>query len=388
MKIYKKIVIAYIFVMLFSLAIMAHFYNQLDLTNLELNSYSDEELKLHQKIWDSILTSVDAKEGQLFIYMLAFWAIILIIGLIFLVLVYLKEIKPVMEMKEYAAEIAKGNLEVELPIHKDNMFGSFTESFDLMREELKESKLREIEADNAKRELMAELSHDLKTPVATIKATCEVLDLKLNKQLNSLEELHEAEIVLSKADLLSQFSDLIEKNGYIMNKADLINSLVQDVFHANLDDLNEIKVTPLEQPSTIVEETFLKLKDSGNIIITNHIPECLVYMDKLRMEQVIDNIISNSYKYANTDIHVSFENIENADKKRFIKIKIKDDGPGVSDDDLPLITNKYYRGAKTKDKPGYGLGMYLAKWYMEKQNGGIDYYNDNGFVVELLLAKV
>ncbi|MCR5625313.1 MAG: sensor histidine kinase [Lachnospiraceae bacterium] len=161
-----------------------------------------------------------------------------------------------------------------------------------------------------------------------------------------------------------------------------------------LDDLDEIKVTPSEEVSTFVEETFLKLKDYGNIILTNHIPECLVYIDKLRMEQVIDNVISNSYKYAGTDIYVTFENVDNAENRekdsnnRFIKIIIRDSGPGVSKEDLPLITNKYYRGKGSKDKQGYGLGMYLAKWYMEKQYGGIDYYNDNGFVVELLLAKV
>ena len=49
---------------------------------------------------------------------------------------------------------------------------------------------------------------------------------------------------------------------------------------------------------------------------------------------------------------------------------------------------KFYRGKNTQEKQGYGLGLYLVKWYMEKQGGGMDYYNDNGFVVELLLKKV
>ena len=57
-------------------------------------------------------------------------------------------------------------------------------------------------------------------------------------------------------------------------------------------------------------------------------------------------------------------------------------------DDLPLITEKYYRGSSVKDKNGYGLGMYLVKLYMEKQGGGIEYYNNNGFTVELLIKKV
>ena len=47
----------------------------------------------------------------------------------------------------------------------------------------------------------------------------------------------------------------------------------------------------------------------------------------------------------------------------------------------------YYRGKDVKDKTGYGLGLYLVKWYMEKMGGGMEYYNDNGFVVELMVKK-
>ena len=102
------------------------------------------------------------------------------------------------------------------------------------------------------------------------------------------------------------------------------------------------------------------------------------------MEQVIDNVIGNSRKYAGTDIRVNFSTVSGG----YVKIRISDSGPGVSEDDLPLITEKYYRGSKAKARNGYGLGMYLVKLYMEKQGGGIEYYNDNGFTVELLVKKV
>ena len=60
----------------------------------------------------------------------------------------------------------------------------------------------------------------------------------------------------------------------------------------------------------------------------------------------------------------------------------------MPEDELPLVIEKYYRGSDSKEKTGYGLGLYLVKWYMEKQGGGMEYYNDNGFVVELLVKKV
>ena len=137
----------------------------------------------------------------------------------------------------------------------------------------------------------------------------------------------------------------------------------------------------------------MRMRSYGNIVIHDHIYPCLVYMDRQRMEQVIDNIIGNSCKYAGTDIDVYFsesDDILMSDGKegKFLKITIRDHGPGVSPDDLPLIAQKYYRGHNSSEQTGYGLGLYLAKTYMDKQGGGMEYYNEDGFVVELLLRKV
>ena len=59
-----------------------------------------------------------------------------------------------------------------------------------------------------------------------------------------------------------------------------------------------------------------------------------------------------------------------------------------TEEELGQITGKYFRGSNAAGQEGYGLGMYLVKWYMEKQSGGLEYYNDDGFVVELLVRKV
>ena len=187
--------------------------------------------------------------------------------------------------------------------------------------------------------------------------------------------------------------DLLSKVKTIADKAETISRLMNDVMHANLENLEKVDVVPCEEESVIVEDFFGKLSDYGRIILENHIHPCLVYMDKKRMEQVIDNVISNSGKYAGTDIYVSFsqtEEIPMADgsSATFIKITIRDNGPGVNPDELPLIAEKYYRGSNSKNAIGYGLGLYLCKTYMDKQKGGMEYYNDNGFVVELLLRKV
>ena len=371
-----------------ALAVILNIFKGMNLSVKNVESYNEQELTVYKQVWDNVNESFDVEKDVTQKQILILWAVILVLGYAFILLVYFLLVKPVKEMEEFASSIAKGNLDVPLPIHKNNMFGSFTESFDLMREELKTARQREIEAEKAKREMVAELSHDLKTPVATIQATCEVLELKVSKELEEAKK--EADQSQKKIDELNGY---LEKISYISNKSETINQLVGNVFHATLDDMEEVKIEPSENDSRLIEGYFNNLKEYGNIILDNHIPECLVYFDKLRMEQVIDNIVGNSYKYAGTDIHVSFDEINNSvgnnsKDNYFIRITIRDEGPGVDEEELPLILEKYYRGKNTKEKQGYGLGLYLVNYYMEKQGGGMEYYNDNGFVVELLVRKV
>ena len=313
---------------------------------------------------------------------LIFWGIVFVVGLAFLLAVDWFLLRPTREMRGLAAEIAKGNLDVPLPIRKHNPFGNLVEGFDLMREELRSSKEREAEAEKAKKELVAELAHDIKTPVATIRATCEVLEVKQQRRIDQLTD----EAAIADAQ------DVLTKTQSIAHKADMIETLVGSVFAATLEELDHIEVNATEENSTVIEEYFRNLRNYGNIILENPIPSCLVYMDRLRMEQVIDNIVGNSHKYAGTDIHVRFDETVGKDREgvgaSYVSIRIRDDGPGAPEDELPLLTSKYYRGSTAKNKAGFGMGLYLVRSYMEKQGGGMEIYNDNGFVVTLYLRKV
>lgn len=311
------------------------------------------------------------------------WTTILILGYLLLFLIYLSFVRPTKDLTEFSAELARGNLDASLPIRRYNPFGGFTEAFDLMREELKTSQKRRMETEIARRELVSSLSHDIKTPVAVIEATCELMDVRLKRELENPGQVRTE----------SDTQDMIDKISTISTKAHTISSLMSDLMHSNLEESEKLIVKPLEEFSTLIEDYFRNLRNYGNILLTNSIPQCLVYMDRKRMEQVIDNIVGNSHKYAGTDIRVSFDEINDimmADgrKQSFICITVSDSGPGVSEEDLPLIAQKYYRGSNSSDKTGYGLGLYLVKLYMQKQGGDMEYYNDNGFTVRLMLEKV
>ena len=436
MKAYKRLIVIYTVFMLAVLAAIMIFCRGRELSSDHIASYDAQELKIYRQVWEQVRQGYEQSVSETLVFGCVVWGVVLLAGYLLLILLYFLLIKPAREMEGFAEEIAKGNLDMPIPIYKENLFGSFTESFDLMREELKASKQREREAEQAKREMVAELSHDLKTPVATIQATCEVMDLKLTMKLEKAErelsallrqrescletereetsdetkqskgmagkayQIGGGEIEPGSSERLHQIEENIreiqenlEKISYITNKAETIHQLVGNVFRATLEDMQEIKVEPKEYDSRLIEGYFKSLKEYGNILFENHVPECLVYMDKLRMEQVIDNVVGNSYKYAGTDVHVSFEETESqpnqdGSRSRFIKITIRDEGPGVPEEELPLITQKFYRGKNTQEKQGYGLGLYLVNWYMEKQGGGMEYHNDHGFVVELLVKKV
>ena len=273
--------------------------------------------------------------------------------------VYLSFVRPFHKLQKFSTEIAKGNLDIPLPMNRHNFFGAFTESFDLMREELKRARESEYAANRSKKELVAELSHDIKTPIATIKAVCEVLQVKEKKQ------------------------DTLDKVEVIANKAEMIDSLIGNMFHATLEELEVLKVEPEERSSLLVQEMILEQKYYGEIILENNIPECLLYFDELRLKQVIDNIIHNAYKYAKTECYVNF-----MEQGEGIQIQIKDKGEGMPEEELSLAAEKFYRGSNAKGKSGSGLGLYLAKKFMEGMEGGMEFYNEKGFVVNLFIKKV
>ena len=215
------------------------------------------------------------------------WLIICIIILI----LYIHVVRPFHTMQSFAQRVAQGDLDFRIKMNKTNYFGAFTESFDLMREELKRARISEYQANISKKELVAELSHDIKTPIATIKAICELMEAKWKE-----EGQRESEVKAREK----------EKIAIIYQKADVVDQLISNMFHATLEELEVLKVVPQEISSYEIRDIIEKNNFDSKIHLQEDIPECLVYCDRLRISQVIDNVISNSYKYAGTEIDVSF----------------------------------------------------------------------------------
>lgn len=264
---------------------------------------------------------------------------------------------PFARMKEFASYVAAGDLDRPLEMDKGNLFGAFSESFDIMREELKASRARE-------QELIASLSHDLKTPVTGIKLT---------------SELMAAVFAQNKGQEITVTEDMIVKMNNIYKRADEIALLVGDLFASTLEDLGAFKIKCSDENSAVIAELVSEY-DDRRLVRISEIPQVIVHMDKLRLSQVIGNILFNSYKYADTPIDISFRLNES-----FLEVSIRDSGPGVPEDEIGLITNKFYRGKEHGDKEGSGLGLYIARILMDKMGGELSVRSENGLCVTLLI---
>ena len=272
--------------------------------------------------------------------------------------VYLKRrvLDPFKKLKGFAVRVAGGNLDTPLEMDKGNVFGPFTESFDIMREELKASREREEKAVKSRKELVAQLSHDIKTPVSSIKAMTDVMSLTASEE------------------------DKVTINA-INAKADQIDSLISNLFHATLEELEQLEVKPEDINSTDIVQ-MIKDADYQNKIEKLDIKDAVVFADRLRLNQVLNNIIFNSYKYADTMINVT-SRFENAGSK-YLFIEIADKGPGVPEEELEMITQKFKRGSNAGNKDGSGLGLYISDYLMNKMEGSLTVRNTgDGFAVEI-----
>ena len=305
---------------------------------------------------DDQLTDVKNKIILLFVIIGVLQIVILVIWYIY---IRRNIISPFKKLNSFAARVAEGNLDMPLEMDKGHVFGAFTESFDLMRSELKKARIAEKKASDDKKEMVAKLSHDIKTPVASIKSTSEI-GMAITKEERTKEMF-----------------------GVINAKTDQIKSLVDNLFTSSVQDITEIDVNPGMQPSDIISGLIKNsdyLKRAGSFVI----PECNVFIDKLRLQQVFDNIFMNSYKYADTAISVNPELTGD-----YLVIRIADEGPGVKEEELPLLKEKFRRGSNASDKDGAGLGLYLTNYFMEKMDGQLGLKNlDKGFEVSVYIRVV
>lgn len=309
------------------------------------------------------------REVEYLVLMWLFVGVNILAVIILLIYIYMRILKPFEDLKEYASDISRGNLDVPLKVEKGNYFGDFTWAFDNMRKEIVKSRNAEKNAIENNKTVVATLSHDIKTPVASIRAYAEAFEANMDSTPEKRQKY--LGILMQKCDEVTNLTnDLfihsiseMDRLNIIKEKLDIVSFMNSDLRELYADEEVEIKIP----------ESFSGDLSSGSAgDISNTQKRIFISADRKRLLQIMENLKNNADKYAKTKVSISLE----LDDKS-ISIHFRDYGPGILDEEIPFITGKFYRGKNAGAENGSGLGLYIVKELMEKMNGGLKIYNKN-----------
>lgn len=275
----------------------------------------------------------------------------------------LRIIRPFEKLTDFAEHIAGGDFDLPLNYERANYFGKFTWAFDCMRREISTARACEKEAIENNKTVIASLSHDIKTPVASIRAYAEGLE--------------------------AGYGDNPEKRakylGVIMRKCDEVAALTNDMLLHSVSDMDKLRINPTEfELCGFIRETIPELSVKNNVILKLPSYHIHINADKSRIMQVFENIIANGAKYAKTDVLITAHKTE-----RGAEITFRDFGKGVPEEEIPFLFDKFYRGSRIEKENGAGLGLYIVKYVITRSGGEV--YAENlpdGFSIKIILPVV
>ncbi len=331
-----------------------------EIEQLYLSGENEKASECAEKLKEEMRSSQPEEKSRSMV--LIYSGAALCFGLIVFGYVYFSVLRPFEKMKRYTDEIAKGNFDLPLNYERSNYFGDFTWSFDSMRREITKARRCEREAIENNKTVIATISHDIKTPIASIRAYAEGLEANLDQT---------PEI---RAKYLS----------VLMRKCDEVSSLTNDLFLHSLADLDKLKIHQecFELSAFIKQAVDEITNDSSEITLELPEDKINVMADRNRLMQLCENLINNSRKYAGTKIMIS---VSKEDDNALIGFR--DFGGGIPDEDMPFITDKFYRGRNCGRNQGSGLGLYIVKYICESSGGSLRLINckEGGLLAEVRL---
>lgn len=324
-----------------------------------------------QTLQEDLRIVQDGTGNHLGLFLLCGICIVFVVGVFGYV--YVAILRPFDKMKGFADKIAQGNFDVPLEYERSNYFGAFTWAFDSMRKEITKARACEKEAIENNKTVIATLSHDIKTPIASIRAYAEGLEANLD----------------STPEKRQKYLQVITK------KCDEVSKLTNDLFLHSLSDLDKLKMNPQTFELCCFMETALTELTGAGQDIEFQKPDfsAMVFADENRLLQIVENIINNARKYAKTKITVSMsqsnDSAGESQQEDTAKIIFRDYGSGIPDEDMPFIFDKFYRGKNCGHEQGSGLGLYIVKYIAEQMGGEILLQNSSdGLEVVLILPIV
>ena len=174
-----------------------------------------------------------------------------------------------------------------------------------------------------------------------------------------------------------------------MEKCDEVGRLTDDLFVHSVSDMNQLSVTPARiELGAFMKQTTVMLAADGNLGYRSDIKEDVyIKADPSRLTQILENLVANSAKYAGTRVDIYTH--EDSGK---VVIEVRDYGKGIPEENLPFITQKFYRGNNIEGIQGSGLGLYICSYLTDKMDAELVLSNvysaDKDSVCEGFLAKI
>lgn len=302
---------------------------------LENNKFAFVQVRL-----EPIDSSVKILKSQLLVI-----STVVIVFSIFVAFYISKKLsKPIEKINENAKKLAKGEYDVDF---SDK---STVREIKELNETLKYTSSELSKTESLRRELLSNVSHDLKTPLTMIKAYAEMV-----------------------RDLTYKNKEKRDANlNVIIQESDRLNLLVNDILDLSKYQSNTIE---LEYSNFDINNLMLEILDRYNIYKEKDgfkfnykkVKKCYVHADKKRIEQVIYNLLNNAINYSGDNKTIDIEIKEENNK---VMVRITNTGEGIKEEDIPLIWDKYYKIDKTYSRVqvGTGIGLSIVKNILELHN--------------------
>ena len=263
---------------------------------------------------------------------------------------------PLVKLKKATKNIKEGNLDFVLEVEGNDEFSQLCQDFEEMRKRLKESTEEKILMDKENKELISNISHDLKTPITAVKGYVEgIMD--------------------GVADTPEKMDRYVRT---IYNKTNEMDHLINELTFYSKIDTNRIpytfsKLNVEDYFSDCAEELGLEMETRGiELVYANYVEKGVqVIADGEQNRRVIHNIVSNAIKYMEKPRGIIQLRVK--DVGDFIQVEIADNGEGIAAKDLPYIFDRFYRTdvSRNSSKGGSGIGLSIVKKIMEDHGGKV-----------------